>query len=159
MSSTSGSVATGASDAAGPTTSGPPAKPGTILKLMVTNFMSHKEAVMVPGPGFNVVIGPNGSGKSTLVSAITLGLGGDVGTLGRQKNFAEFVNNRDRNKKAEIKILLSRDGSRGTYLIACEISASGGHRGGGTVAYLINEKHVQPVEVRNASVKVSTPAT
>lgn len=50
-------------------------KPGTIVRIKVTNFVTYTSAEFFPGPKLNMVIGPNGTGKSTLVCAICLGLG------------------------------------------------------------------------------------
>lgn len=50
-------------------------KPGAIVRIKVTNFVTYKSAEFFPGPKLNMVIGPNGTGKSTLVCAICLGLG------------------------------------------------------------------------------------
>lgn len=62
-----------------------------------------------PGDKFNVILGPNGSGKSTFVSAITIGLGGDIKDLKRQNNLGDFVKNTtDKDDKAEICIKLHK---------------------------------------------------
>lgn len=50
-------------------------KPGAIVRIKVTNFVTYTAAEFFPGPKLNMVIGPNGTGKSTLVCAICLGLG------------------------------------------------------------------------------------
>lgn len=50
-------------------------KPGAIVRIKVTNFVTYNDAEFFPGPKLNMVIGPNGTGKSTLVCAICLGLG------------------------------------------------------------------------------------
>lgn len=50
-------------------------KPGAIVRIKVTNFVTYTTAEFFPGPKLNMVIGPNGTGKSTLVCAICLGLG------------------------------------------------------------------------------------
>lgn len=50
-------------------------KPGAIVRIKVTNFVTYNNAEFFPGPKLNMVIGPNGTGKSTLVCAICLGLG------------------------------------------------------------------------------------
>lgn len=50
-------------------------KPGAIVRIKVTNFVTYTSAEFFPGPKLNMVIGPNGTGKSTLVCAICLGLG------------------------------------------------------------------------------------
>jgi hypothetical protein len=50
-------------------------KPGAIVRIKVSNFVTYTSAEFFPGPKLNMVIGPNGTGKSTLVCAICLGLG------------------------------------------------------------------------------------
>jgi hypothetical protein len=50
-------------------------KPGAIVRIKLTNFVTYNSAEFFPGPKLNMVIGPNGTGKSTLVCAICLGLG------------------------------------------------------------------------------------
>lgn len=50
-------------------------KPGAIIRIKVTDFVTYTSAEFHPGPKLNMVIGPNGTGKSTLVCAICLGLG------------------------------------------------------------------------------------
>ena len=66
-------------------------------------------------------------GKSTIVSAITLGLGGDKSTLGRQKHYSEFINNA-RDEDAQIEIEL--ENSRGdNHIIGSRITKAGGKNG------------------------------
>ena len=55
--------------------------------------MSYSHSEFFPGKKFNVIIGPNGSGKSSIVTAITIGLGGDLSTLKRQKEYKDLVKN------------------------------------------------------------------
>lgn len=50
-------------------------KPGAIVRIKLTDFVTYTSAEFFPGPRLNMVIGPNGTGKSTLVCAICLGLG------------------------------------------------------------------------------------
>ena len=66
---------------------------GTIHKIQLKNFMSYTDASFYPGEKFNVIIGPNGSGKSSIVSAIHVGLGGDIKLLKRQKELKHLVKN------------------------------------------------------------------
>ncbi|KAI4468867.1 structural maintenance of chromosomes protein 5 [Holotrichia oblita] len=66
-------------------------KPGVILKISVTNFVTYTYAEMYPGPHLNMIVGPNGTGKSTMVAAIILGLGGNPKTVGRGTKVSEYV--------------------------------------------------------------------
>ncbi|KAJ6151249.1 hypothetical protein N7470_007843 [Penicillium chermesinum] len=66
-------------------------KPGAIIRIKVTDFVTYTKAEFYPGPKLNMVIGPNGTGKSTLVCAICLGLGWGPQHLGRAKELGEFV--------------------------------------------------------------------
>jgi structural maintenance of chromosomes protein 5 len=50
-------------------------KPGSIVRVKLSNFVTYTSVEFNPGPSLNMVIGPNGTGKSTLVCAICLGLG------------------------------------------------------------------------------------
>lgn len=64
---------------------------GSIVRILVKNFVTYTSASFYPGPALNMVIGPNGTGKSTLVCAICLGLGWGTQHLGRAKDLGEFV--------------------------------------------------------------------
>lgn len=50
-------------------------KPGSIVRIKLSDFVTYTSAEFFLGPKLNMVIGPNGTGKSTLVCAICLGLG------------------------------------------------------------------------------------
>jgi hypothetical protein len=50
-------------------------RPGAIVRIKLTDFVTYSDIEFLPGPRLNMVIGPNGTGKSTLVCAICLGLG------------------------------------------------------------------------------------
>lgn len=84
---------------------------GTVRFVGLANFMTYRDVSFSPGPGFNIVVRPNGSGKSAIMSAITLCLGGDVSTLGRQSKTGEFVNvaASEQSKFAEIEVHLHKD--------------------------------------------------
>ncbi|ABN65627.2 structural maintenance of chromosomes protein [Scheffersomyces stipitis CBS 6054] len=59
-------------------------RPGSLMKLKLTNFNNYGSGEFNLSPSLNMVIGPNGSGKSTVVSAICLGLGGKIDLIKRQ---------------------------------------------------------------------------
>ena len=77
---------------------------GCIVRLRVENFMHYTDQVLEPAPGFNVVIGHNGSGKSALISAICLGLGGDIDTLARNESVTTFVKRGAREARITIQL-------------------------------------------------------
>ncbi|KAL4958149.1 P-loop containing nucleoside triphosphate hydrolase protein [Aspergillus filifer] len=79
-------------------------KPGAIVRIKVTNFVTYTSAEFHPGPKLNMVIGPNGTGKSTLVCAICLGLGWGPQHLGRAKETGEFVKHGCREATIEIEL-------------------------------------------------------
>ncbi|KAL4870394.1 hypothetical protein BDV12DRAFT_165889 [Aspergillus spectabilis] len=79
-------------------------KPGAIVRIKVTDFVTYTAAEFFPGPKLNMVIGPNGTGKSTLVCAICLGLGWGPQHLGRAKDTGEFVKHGCREATIEIEL-------------------------------------------------------
>ncbi|KAE8374881.1 P-loop containing nucleoside triphosphate hydrolase protein [Aspergillus bertholletiae] len=79
-------------------------KPGAIVRIKVTDFVTYTSAEFFPGPKLNMVIGPNGTGKSTLVCAICLGLGWGPAHLGRAKDTGEFVKHGCREATIEIEL-------------------------------------------------------
>ncbi|KAL2830261.1 hypothetical protein BDW59DRAFT_23040 [Aspergillus cavernicola] len=79
-------------------------KPGAIIRIKVTDFVTYTSAEFFPGPKLNMVIGPNGTGKSTLVCAICLGLGWGPQHLGRAKDTGEFVKHGCREATIEIEL-------------------------------------------------------
>lgn len=44
----------------------------TITRLSLTNFRCYTDAVIAPGPGFNILTGENGAGKTNILEAISL---------------------------------------------------------------------------------------
>ena len=98
--------------------------PGVIQEIQLKNFMTYLNCIIRPGKEFNVILGPNGSGKSSIVSAIVIGLGGDISTLRRQKHLGDLVNNQineENNQGAEIKIKLYKT-IDSVYEVHCRIS-------------------------------------
>ncbi|KAJ6095329.1 hypothetical protein N7486_006075 [Penicillium sp. IBT 16267x] len=87
-------------------------KPGAIVRIKVTNFVTYNSAEFFPGPKLNMVIGPNGTGKSTLVCAICLGLGWGPQHLGRAKDLGEFVKHGCREATIEIELARHPNGTR-----------------------------------------------
>ncbi|KAL1960517.1 hypothetical protein VTO42DRAFT_7816 [Malbranchea cinnamomea] len=85
-------------------------RPGAIVRVKLSDFVTYTSAEFFPGPRLNMVIGPNGTGKSTLVCAICLGLGWPPHYLGRAKDPGEFVKHGC--EEATIEIELKGDGRR-----------------------------------------------
>ncbi|KAJ5699017.1 Structural maintenance of chromosome complex subunit SmcA [Penicillium macrosclerotiorum] len=106
-------------------------RPGAIVRIKVTDFVTYNSAEFHPGPKLNMVIGPNGTGKSTLVCAICLGLGGSPQLLGRAKDLGEFVKHGCREATIEIELAgppkvsrnivicrnIKRDGNKSSFTI------------------------------------------
>ncbi|PYI25337.1 P-loop containing nucleoside triphosphate hydrolase protein [Aspergillus indologenus CBS 114.80] len=106
-------------------------KPGAIVRIKVTDFVTYTSAEFFPGPKLNMVIGPNGTGKSTLVCAICLGLGWGPQHLGRAKDPGEFVKHGCREAIIEIELAggkrfrrnpvvsrtIKRDGNKSTFTV------------------------------------------
>ncbi|KAL2003544.1 hypothetical protein VTN02DRAFT_3434 [Thermoascus thermophilus] len=106
-------------------------KPGAIVRIKLTDFVTYTSAEFFPGPKLNMVIGPNGTGKSTLVCAICLGLGWGPQHLGRAKDPGEFVKHGCREATIEIELAgppryrrnpvvsrtIKRDGNKSTFTI------------------------------------------
>ncbi|RAL11041.1 DNA repair ATPase SMC5 [Aspergillus homomorphus CBS 101889] len=106
-------------------------KPGAIVRIKVTDFVTYTSAEFFPGPKLNMVIGPNGTGKSTLVCAICLGLGWGPQHLGRAKDTGEYVKHGCREAIIEIELAggpryrrnpvvsrtIKRDGNKSSFMI------------------------------------------
>ncbi|RHZ49550.1 DNA repair ATPase SMC5 [Aspergillus thermomutatus] len=106
-------------------------KPGAIVRIKVTDFVTYTSAEFFPGPKLNMVIGPNGTGKSTLVCAICLGLGWGPQHLGRAKDPGEFVKHGCREASIEIELaggpqlrknpvigrIIKREGNKSSFTI------------------------------------------
>ncbi|KAF3490714.1 Spr18 protein [Arthroderma uncinatum] len=106
-------------------------RPGSIVRVKLTNFVTYTSAECFPGPRLNMVIGPNGTGKSTFVCAICLGLGWGPTHLGRGKEVAEFVKHGCSEATIEIELkagdgmnrnpiicrTIKREGNKSTFMI------------------------------------------
>ncbi|KAK2829839.1 hypothetical protein FQN49_007206, partial [Arthroderma sp. PD_2] len=106
-------------------------RPGAIVRVKLTNFVTYTSAECYPGPRLNMVIGPNGTGKSTIVCAICLGLGWGPNFLGRAKDAAEFVKHGANEAIIEIELkaaenmprnpvicrTIKREGNKSTFTI------------------------------------------
>ncbi|MCJ7421120.1 DNA replication/repair protein RecF [Sphingomicrobium astaxanthinifaciens] len=43
-----------------------------ITRLALSDFRNHRDTLLAPGPGFNLLTGPNGAGKTNVLEAISL---------------------------------------------------------------------------------------
>ncbi|XP_036749326.2 structural maintenance of chromosomes protein 5 isoform X2 [Manis pentadactyla] len=81
--------------------SAPPAPPppqaprpfveGSIVRIVMENFLTYDICEVSPGPHLNMIIGANGTGKSSIVCAICLGLAGKPAFMGRADKVGFFV--------------------------------------------------------------------
>ncbi|KAL9099330.1 MAG: hypothetical protein Q9163_005158 [Psora crenata] len=110
-------------------------RPGSIVRVKLTNFVTFTAAEIFPGPSLNMLIGPNGTGKSTLVCAICLGLGWGTQHLGRAKDVSEYV--KHGSQESVIEIELAKDGKKfkSNVVITCTIK-----REGNKTAFSVNGK-------------------
>ncbi|KAI1379036.1 P-loop containing nucleoside triphosphate hydrolase protein [Hypoxylon crocopeplum] len=93
---------------------------GSIVRVLVEDFVTYEHAEFNPGPNLNMVIGPNGTGKSSLVCAICLGLGFHPRHLGRASNLGEFVKHGKETAIVEIE-LQGRPNERANHVIRMQI--------------------------------------
>ncbi|KAF3815958.1 hypothetical protein GH733_016063, partial [Mirounga leonina] len=56
---------------------------GSIVRIVMENFLTYDICEVSPGPHLNMIIGANGTGKSSIVCAICLGLAGKPAFMGR----------------------------------------------------------------------------
>ncbi|XP_025193514.1 structural maintenance of chromosomes protein 5 [Melanaphis sacchari] len=64
---------------------------GSIVKVVLKNFMTFTDVVYTPHSKLNLIIGPNGSGKSSIVTALILGFGGNPKDINRGDKVSQFV--------------------------------------------------------------------
>ena len=55
---------------------------GSLVRVLMKNFLTYDDGEVFPGPRLNVILGPNGTGKSTITHAICLACGGSPTTVG-----------------------------------------------------------------------------
>ncbi|ORZ12799.1 P-loop containing nucleoside triphosphate hydrolase protein [Absidia repens] len=77
---------------------------GSIVKMVLRNFVTYDYCEFTPGPQLNMIIGPNGTGKSTIVCAVALGLGGSPLLLGRARNISDFVKTGEEEASIQIEL-------------------------------------------------------
>jgi energy-coupling factor transporter ATP-binding protein EcfA2 len=83
---------------------------GTIQKIELTDFMSHKNFKIELGPDVNFITGPNGSGKSSIVTALQVALGMKAFDTKRATSLGELIRN-GANGCAVVRVTLSNKGS------------------------------------------------
>ncbi|XP_044776743.1 structural maintenance of chromosomes protein 5 isoform X2 [Neomonachus schauinslandi] len=64
---------------------------GSIVRIVMENFLTYDICEVSPGPHLNMIIGANGTGKSSIVCAICLGLAGKPAFMGRADKVGFFV--------------------------------------------------------------------
>ena len=96
---------------------------GSIVRVTMENFMLCDDMTVYPQPGFNVVLGHNGSGKSALVTALCLGLGGELGSLARCEQLESLV--RRGAHQARLEVELHNSGQDGNWVVGCTIPTRG----------------------------------
>ncbi|KAK9858828.1 hypothetical protein WJX84_008822 [Apatococcus fuscideae] len=124
---------------------------GAVLKVVVHNFMTFKDAEILPGPHLNLVLGPNGTGKSSFTCALCIGLAGGPGILGRAENVMGFI--RRGEAEAWTEIHLSGGAGRPDVVILRKMKVADKQRADGTEyqgvdsTWRINGKEVPMKEV------------
>lgn len=83
-------------------------KSGKIKKIVLKNFMCHRNFEVNLNPNVNVFVGLNGSGKSAILTAIAIGLGSKAQSTARSTNLKDLV--RRGETSATIEITLTNDG-------------------------------------------------
>ncbi|XP_035414443.1 structural maintenance of chromosomes protein 5 isoform X2 [Cygnus atratus] len=64
---------------------------GSIVRILMENFLTYDICEVHPGPNLNMIVGANGTGKSSIVCAICLGLAGKPSFIGRADKVSLFV--------------------------------------------------------------------
>ncbi|XP_069736917.1 structural maintenance of chromosomes protein 5 [Phaenicophaeus curvirostris] len=64
---------------------------GSIVRILMENFLTYDMCEVRPGPNLNMIVGANGTGKSSIVCAICLGLAGKPSFIGRADKIGLFV--------------------------------------------------------------------
>ncbi|KXZ47043.1 hypothetical protein GPECTOR_38g280 [Gonium pectorale] len=78
---------------------------GAIKRIRMKDFMSFCGTLLVEaGPRVNLFAGPNGSGKSSVVTAICMGLAGNMKSLNRQTKPSELIRRGSRAFEIEITL-------------------------------------------------------
>ncbi|XP_022091241.1 structural maintenance of chromosomes protein 5-like [Acanthaster planci] len=101
---------------------------GSVVRILMENFVTYDKCEFRPGPHLNVIMGPNGTGKSTVVCAMCLGLAGSTSLLGRAKEVGEFVKHGSNEAIIELELykdpknviirrVITKQGNRTTWFL------------------------------------------
>ncbi|XP_062368984.1 structural maintenance of chromosomes protein 5 [Cinclus cinclus] len=82
---------------------------GSIVRILMKDFLTYTTCEVHPGPNLNLVLGANGTGKSSIVCAICLGLAGKPSFLGRADKIGLFVKQGCMKGVVEIELFKSPD--------------------------------------------------
>ncbi|XP_036289723.1 structural maintenance of chromosomes protein 5 isoform X2 [Pipistrellus kuhlii] len=93
---------------------------GSIVRILMENFLTYDICEVCPGPHLNMIIGANGTGKSSIVCAICLGLAGKPAFMGRADKVGFFVKRGCSKGMVEIELFRSS----GNLIITREIDVA-----------------------------------
>ncbi|KAK5962056.1 DNA repair ATPase SMC5 PWA37_000086 [Arxiozyma heterogenica] len=119
-------------------------KDGSLIKLILHNFVTYKLTEFTLSPSLNMIIGPNGSGKSTFVCAICLGLSGKTEYIGRMKKVEDFIKNGEDLARIDTYLRDSSNLQTGTVKVTRFI-----YRNRKKSSYQINDQDSTEQQVRN----------
>lgn len=83
---------------------------GTLVKMILRNFMCHSELVVTFNKNCTMIVGKNGSGKSAILTALLVGLGGKASITERGTSIKAFIKAGQRS--GSIEIVLKNSGFR-----------------------------------------------
>lgn len=119
-------------------------KDGSLIKLLLHNFVTYKMTEFTLSPSLNMIIGPNGSGKSTFVCAVCLGLSGKTEYIGRMKKVEDFIKNGEDVARIDTYLRDSSNIQTGTVKVTRFI-----YRNKKKSSYQINDQDCTEQQVKN----------
>ncbi|KAF5280331.1 hypothetical protein FQR65_LT03140 [Abscondita terminalis] len=81
---------------------------GTLIRIVVKNFMCHSYLEVDFKHNINYIIGSNGSGKSAIMTALVVGLGGKASFTNRGNSVKSFV--KAGKNTSSVEVTLNNDG-------------------------------------------------